>query len=244
MGLGGKRRERMKVGIMQPYFFPYLGYWQLIHYVDTYVVFDDVNYINRGWIARNNFLIGNAPKMISIPLVGASQTRLINSIELTESEKERDSLIRTIELAYRKAPYFGEIMPMVTGLIKNCRYISELNYKAILAINQYLGIDTRIVLSSQLEKDCDLKGQDKIVDICKRLGADVYINAIGGTELYSREVFNNQNMQLQFLKMDENISYKQFGGDFVKGLSIIDVLMFNSKPEVLDLLKRFELVNN
>ncbi len=225
---------------MQPYFFPYLGYWQLINTVDKYVIYDDVAYIKGGWISRNNILLGGNKHLITLPLDNPSSFRNINEIDITSNIKQREKILRTLDSAYKKAPYYSTVINLIEPLIMDCKGIAELNAKAIEKICDYLKIDTEIVLSSSIIKNNELKGQDKVIDINKRLGSNIYINAIGGKELYSKDVFNKEHIELKFLKMGE-IKYKQYSDDFVGGLSIIDVLMFNSKEEVNRLLDIYTL---
>ncbi len=231
----------MKLGIMQPYFFPYIGYWQLINAVDKYVVYDDVNYIKGGWINRNNILLNNSKHLITLPLEEASSFKLINEISITKNEVLKNKLIKTIKSAYLKAPYFETIMPILESLILDNSNIAMLNYNIILVIKNYLNLDTEILLSSQIKKDNNLKAQDKVIHIAHLLRANEYINAIGGQELYSKEDFKQENIKLSFLKTNE-IKYKQFKNEFVPNLSIIDVLMFNSPEKIKEMLNNYELI--
>ena len=146
-----------KVAIMQPYFFPYIGYWQLINAVDEYVVYDDVNFIKGGWINRNNILLNGAKHLITLPLEEASSFKLINEILITKNIVLKNKLIKTIKSAYLKAPYFETIMPILESLILDNSNIAMLNYNIILTIKKYLNIDTEILLSSKIEKDNNLK---------------------------------------------------------------------------------------
>lgn len=230
----------MKVGIMQPYFFPYLGYWQLINAVDVYVVYDDVNYIKGGWISRNNILLNGSKHLITIPLEGASSFKKINEIGITKDTIAKKKIIKTLELAYGKAPYYGAVIQIIKKLISENDNIALLNYNSIVEINKYLGISTKIYLSSQIEKNMSLKGQDKVIDINKRFGADIYYNAIGGQELYNADDFRQNGIQLCFLKMN-SIKYMQFKKEFVPNLSIIDILMFNSIEDVNQMLHQYTL---
>lgn len=171
----------MKLGIMQPYFMPYIGYWQLMHAVDTYVVYDDVNYINRGWINRNRILMNGEPKYFNIFMQGASQNKKINEIQVNAEDGWREKNLRTLRGAYRKAPYFKETFSVMEEVFA-CR---EENLAAFLlnslqVVCRYLKIKTRLILSSSLEKDVFLKGEEKILSICELLGATQYYNAVGG----------------------------------------------------------------
>ena len=230
-----------KIAIMQPYFFPYIGYWQLINAVDKYVVYDDVNYIKGGWINRNNILLNGSKHLITIPLEEASSFKLINEISITKNEILKNKLIKTIKSAYVKAPYYETIMPIIEALILDNTNIAMLNYNIILAVKNYLNINTEILLSSQIKKDNNLKAQDKVIHIAHILGATEYINAIGGQELYSKDDFSKENIKLSFLKTG-NIKYTQFKNEFVPYLSFIDILMFNSPEQIKEMLNDFELL--
>lgn len=232
----------MKIGIMQPYFFPYIGYWQLINIVDKYVVFDDVNYINRGWINRNRILFNGEPKYINIFLKGASQNKLINEIEVDIEEKQIERNLMILKQAYKKAPFFQKVFPVIESVLyEKESNLGKFNGLLIQKVCRYLGIDTEIVFSSDLQKDNSLKGQEKIIDICRRLNATDYYNAIGGRNLYCQEKFSQYNIKLHFI-CAEPIWYKQFGNDFCNNLSIIDVMMFNSKEEIGQFLKMYQLI--
>lgn len=230
----------MKLGIMQPYFFPYIGYWQLINAVDKYVVYDDVAYIKGGWINRNNLLINSNKCLITLPIQNSSSFKNINEIEITNNEKLKNKLLKTIQMTYKKALYFNEIMPIIEDLIINNSNIAMLNYNSIIRICEYLNINTEIILSSQIDKNNTLKGQDKVIHINKLLGSDEYINAIGGMELYDTKEFELNNIKLRFLQTNK-IEYKQFNNEFIPNLSIIDVLMFNSPQEIKKILNKYEL---
>lgn len=231
----------MKLGIVQPYFFPYIGYWQLINAVDRYVIYDDVNYINRGWINRNRILLNGEPRFINVQMKNASQNKLINEVELHKDDTYTKKLVRTLETCYGRAPYFKVAMPFIESIIKTdetslARYL-ELSIRRIC---EYLSIETEIVVSSQISKNKELKGQERIIDICKGLGAHEYINPIGGQALYSRETFDSCGIKLNFHCIN-NIKYRQFTNEFVPNLSIIDVMMFNDKDTIRRMLTEYEL---
>jgi hypothetical protein len=227
------------VGIMQPYAFAYLGYFQVLAAVDEYIVYDDVNYIKGGWINRNNILIGGQKILFTISLADASPNKLINEIYIQDDFVK---LSKTIEMAYSKAPYKIETIALLQKIFsypdKNlARFIGN----SLRLIAEYLHIDTEIRYSSQLNKDTKLHAQDKVLAICKELQADRYINAIGGQELYSKQAFAEQGMELAFLESDLP-PYYQLSKEFIPALSIIDVLMFNSVPQVQEMLKRYTLI--
>ena len=228
--------DAMKLGIMQPYFLPYIGYWQLINAVDKYVIYDDVNYINRGWINRNNILLNKQQFLFTLTLLGASQNKLINEITVCE---EQDKLIKTFETAYKKAPFFSEAFLVVKQIFEyNDKNLAKFIGNSIMRIADYLGLKTEFVYSSEIEKDCSLKGREKILSICKILRATEYFNAIGGKELYNQADFEANNIKLTFLKASQ-IEYKQFNNSFVPNLSILDVMMFNSVKEIGKMLEEY-----
>lgn len=229
----------MTLGIMQPYFMPYIGYWQLMAAVDTYVIYDDVNYIKKGWINRNNILLNNDKQMFTISLNGASQNKLINEITIAD---DFTKLCKTIHMAYHKAPYYNDVIALLDKIFSyQSSNLADFIANSIELVCQYLDIQTKIIMSSDIEKDNSLKGQDKILEICKLLNADTYYNAIGGQELYDKSVFEKENIKLCFLKSDIP-EYSQYNNDFVPGLSIIDVLMFNNPMQVNKMLIDYTLV--
>ena len=229
----------MTLGIMQPYFMPYIGYWQLMAAVDTYVIYNDVNYIKKGWINRNNILVNNDKQMFTISLNGASQNKLINEITIAD---DFTKFCKTIRMAYHKAPYYNDVMALLDMILsyQSCN-LADFIANSIKLVCEYLDIQTKIIMSSDIEKDNSLKGQNKILEICKLLNADTYYNAIGGQELYDKSVFEKENITLYFLQSSTS-RYSQFGEEFISGLSIIDVLMFNAKEEINIMLKNFQLV--
>jgi hypothetical protein len=232
----------MKIGIMQPYIFPYIGYFQLIKAVDKFVLYDDVNFINKGWINRNRILSNGKDLLFTIPLKDASQNKLINEIDVNWDENWKSKFLKTIEQSYKKAPFYAQILQIIHEIIN----LNENQFSKVIELNlrlicEYLEIRTEIISSSGIYQNTDKKAQERILDICKQEKASHYINPIGGIELYDKEAFAKQNMQMNFIKTLP-IEYKQFKNEFVPWLSMIDVLMFNSKEEINKLLNRFELV--
>lgn len=232
----------MKVAIMQPYFFPYIGYFQLIQAVDVFVIYDDVNFINKGWINRNNILVNGKGFLFSIPLQEASQNKVINQINIEGNSNWKKSLLKTITLSYKKAPFFAEVFPIIEKIIeqKETNTAKFITY-SLREICNFLRIETSIVISSVIEKNNNLKGQDKIIEICKKLKATNYINAVGGVALYDKDVFLKDDISLIFIKSNP-IIYSQFKNEFIPWLSIIDVMMFNSVEEIKNMLNKFELI--
>ena len=232
----------MTIAIMQPYIFPYIGYFQLIQAVDKFVIYDDVNFINKGWINRNRILVGGKEHLFTIPLKDASQNRLIYEVELSESEPWRKKLLKTIQQSYQKAPNYSTVFPIVEEIvIFDTGTINELIIHCLKSICGYLSIKTEIVDSSSVYNNTDLKAQERILDICRQEGAQHYINPVGGMELYDKSKFSAQGIRLNFIKSTAG-SYPQYKNAFVPWLSIIDILMFNDLETINSLLKEYELI--
>lgn len=225
---------------MQPYFFPYIGYFQLINAVDKFIFYDDVNYINKGWINRNRILVNGKPTYITIDLSEASQNKLINEILFIDNRKK---ISKSIMMAYKKAPYFNEIWPLIEDINNYpVKHISELAIFSIIKIAKYLDINTIFEQSSVLYSETKgLEKAERLKRICKINNALNYINPIGGIDLYGKDDFKISGIELQFIKSN-NINYLQFSNEHIPWLSIIDVLMHNSVTEIQVMLNDFELI--
>ncbi|RYU97432.1 WbqC family protein [Emticicia agri] len=232
----------MTIGIMQPYIFPYIGYFQLISAVDKFIVYDDVAYINKGWINRNNILINGKASMFTLPLISASQNRLIREIEVDNLEAWSKKFFKTIEQSYKKAPFYQETLAILKQVFQsNPANIAELCTTSLKATCQYVGIYTEIVDSSVVYNNQHLKAQERILDICLQEKTDHYINPIGGMAIYDKQLFADNKILLNFIK-SKPIQYKQFSHEFVPWLSMIDLLMFCPVEAIHAYLKEFELV--
>jgi hypothetical protein len=237
----------MKLAIMQPYFFPYIGYFQLMNAVDKFVVFDDIQYIRHGWINRNRILSPNLEKewqYFNVPLAKHSKKELIKNIKIVPTEEWK--LFFIANLGYYKkirAPYYN----IVLDIVKECiyfktNYITELNLHSLEIITKFLNIQFDSVLSSTQDfnyNDVNHAG-DWAFEISKQMNASVYINPIGGEELFNRDKFINRHMKIKFIKSNTR-KYKQSRREFVPSLSIIDVMMFNSPKTIKIMLDEFEL---
>lgn len=229
----------MKLAIMQPYFFPYLGYFQLMNAVDRFIIYDDVNYIKQGWINRNYILVNGKKHLITLQLQNASSFKLINQINVGGNRRK---LIKTIFQAYTRAPYFKEVFPVIeTSITCSDDNLAAYVTNSVQKIADFLDIRTNLTLSSRIEKSTDLKGQAKVLAMCKSLNANEYINAVGGQDLYSKSEFNKYAITLNFIKT-KDIVYEQFNNAFIPNLSIIDVLMFNSQDEIKKMMNEYELI--
>ena len=230
----------MKLAVMQPYFFPYIGYFQLVNAVDKFIFYDDVNYIKNGWINRNRILINQAPSYLTLQLKGASPFKHINEIEISNNAEK---LKKTIFLAYKKAPFFDEVFPLIeTVLNVESNNLSDIAIQSIESISRFLDIDRAFERSgSAYAETLGLDREHRLYKLCKLNNAINYINPIGGAELYTKKAFADEGIDLSFLKSNP-IQYKQFNHDFVPALSIIDVLMFNSKEQIKIYLEEYQLV--
>lgn len=233
---------------MQPYFVPYIGYFQLIKQVDQFVILDDVNFTKKGWTHRNNILINSngefKPHLFSLSLREASQNVLIQDIERADIEKTNKKFLTMIQQAYSKAPHFEKVFSLVKEffLYKDAS-LSKFNLNSLKIICNYLEIKTNFLISSSLDKNNSLKSSDKIIEICRKLNTKTYINPIGGLDLYCNEDFKIQDIELKFIKVKNDLEYRQFHDSaFTPHLSIIDVLMFNSVTQVNDLLNQMNFV--
>ena len=221
----------MRLAIMQPYFFPYIGYFQLIAAVDLFIVYDNIKYTKKGWINRNRMLQNGKDVMFSLPLKSDSDYLDVCERELAE-DFNRDKLLNQFKSAYRPAPYFAQTFRLVEQIVRyEDRNLFRFLHHSIVRTCEHLGIATEIRISSSIAIDHDLKNQDKVLALCQAAGASTYVNAIGGMELYSRETFLEKGIELKFIQ-SKPFEYSQFGNEFVPWLSIVDVMMFNSRERI------------
>ena len=230
----------MIIAANQPYFLPYISYWQLINAADVFYIGDNYNYIKRGWINRNRILYRGAPEFFGIAVSKASSFNMICELHIADTDKYHK--MNKLYEAYHKAPYYENGIQLVEEILDSEEEIlSEFLISSIKTICRYLEIDTSLHRTSELEGNDAFKREERIYDICHRLGADMYINPIGGKALYDVKEFAGQGIDLKFLNTG-NISYRQFGDQFVEKLSILDVIMFNSKDEIREMLGHYELI--
>lgn len=236
-------QHKMKtIGIMQPYFLPYIGYFQLLNAVDKFVVLDDVNYINRGWVNRNRLLLNCAPHTFTVPLRGASVNRLICDIELMNEQSWREKLMSTIHHSYRLAPCYPKVSAMLEEIINfPSGKLDEFLLNSIRKVVRYMSLEVEIINSSRVYNNAHLKGQERILDICSQEKSNIYINSIGGVNLYDRTSFVERGIQLLFLR-SRQITYAQGKVKHIPCLSILDVLMFNKTHTVRQLLTEMDLI--
>jgi hypothetical protein len=231
-----------KIAIMQPYIFPYVGYFQMIAAVDLFVFYDDVNFIKKGWIHRNRILMNDRDLLFTIPCENVSQNKRINETKIAPEPTEIKKLLATIEMSYKKAPYYSQVMPLVKLALANPpAYIHELAINSVKIFAEYIGLQCQFKSSSGSYDNEDLKKADRLVDICRQEKIVDYINAVGGQEIYTKEYFHDRGIKLSFIK-SKPVTYKQFGDNFVPWLSIIDVAMFNDVPAIREFVTQYELI--
>ena len=231
----------MIVSIMQPYFFPYIGYFQLVANSDIFVFHDDVQYIKGGWVNRNRILRDGRPCWLTLPVRNGAFQLTIQQRQYQLDKPVIARVLRRIEASYSKAPRFEVVFPLVEKLITLATAnVAYFNDNLIKRITAELGARAKFILSSELDKQNHLAGQERVVNICQRLGATHYVNPIGGTRLYDADRFAKAGIRLSFLETAE-ITYPQFGNPSIPNLSIIDVLMFNDEKRVACMLKQYNL---
>ena len=232
----------MKLAIMQPYFFPYIGYFQLINAVDEFIIYDNIEFTKKGWINRNRILVNGKDAVISLPLKKDSDFLNVNERFLANTwEADRKKMLNRITESYRKAPYFKETYEVLEKCIMyEDRNLFKFILHSLQIVLKLLNIDTKLVVSSTISIDHHLRSEEKVMAICKQRGADIYINPIGGLDLYDKDNFKNKNLELQFQKTT-NFNYTQFNNEFIPWLSIIDVMMFNNQEQMQSKLELYSL---
>lgn len=221
----------MKIGIMQPYLLPYIGYFQLIAAVDLFVVYDNIKYTKKGWINRNRMLANGQDVVFSLPLKGASDTLDVVEREIA-AEFNAPKLMRQFEATYARAPELAATLPLLRTVLHTPeRNLFRFLLHSLQATCAHLEISTPFRISSTVPIDHRLKGQDKVLALCETLGGTAYFNSMGGMALYSREVFAARGIDLRFIR-PLPLAYDQLGATFVPWLSIVDVLMFNPRERV------------
>jgi hypothetical protein len=232
----------LSAAIMQPYFFPYLGYFQLMAAVDVFVVHDDAQFIKGGWVNRNRILGADGPRWIVLPLEADNHTLGINRRRVVPGRTAFSKIVRQVEAAYRRAPYFDAVFPIVQAILSFDEHnLAAFNLNLLRTVAGRLGISSHILVSSELHKDDTLRGEERVIEICLNLGADRYINPIGGLELYQRPAFAARGIELALLRSTPR-AYAQFRAAPVSGLSILDVMMFNDDSAIRTMLREFELI--
>lgn len=230
----------MIVTANQPYFLPYIAYWQLINLADVFLIADDYAYMKNGWVHRNRILEQGNEAFLGIELVQKSVNQYINKTQIRRELFPKK--LKTLVQNYGKAPYFEQGYALMERIFENRETNLSLFLEfSIKEICSYLGITTKIGHTSDFVGNNKFKREERVYDFCHRLGGDIYVNPIGGQELYHFDEFRRQNITLKFIK-SECRPYKQFDNEFVPGLSILDVIMFNSVESIQEMLKEYSFI--
>lgn len=231
----------MTLAIFQPYFLPYIGYWQLLAMVDCFVVYDNIEYTKKGWINRNRYLKGGAAEYFTVPLKKGSDFLTVAERAIA-ADFDRAKLLRTLSASYRRAPHFDQVFPVIERIVQ-CPVANLFEYVhySLREMARFLEIPTPMVVSSTIAIDHDLRAEQKVLALCRAMGADRYVNPVGGQALYSPAAFAAESIRLDFVQ-SRPLAYPQFGGPFVPNLSILDVLMFNSKAAVHGMLSEVDVI--
>ncbi|GGO79552.1 hypothetical protein GCM10011348_14120 [Marinobacterium nitratireducens] len=228
----------MKLAVMQPYLFPYIGYFQLMYAADLFLIYDDVAYIKQGYINRNSILSPNGPVRFTVSVPGASSNKLISSLNFSTDVKKA---LRTVEQSYSKTPHFASVFPIVQKTLEQeDRSIAAVCQKSYEEIFEYLCVEKNIKKTSELDYDRSASAQDRLIALCQKFEASCYINAPGGRKLYAKSDFAAKGIDLKFIN-SLSVEYSQGQKKFTQNLSIIDVLMNCTPDEIKYLFGRYEL---
>jgi len=229
------------VAIMQPYFLPYIGYWQLMAAADRFVVYDNVQFTKKGWINRNRFLRNGSAAVFTLPVKQGPHASQVVERAIADDFRP-DTLLQPLAAAYRKAPFFGAVFPVLQEVVTAApRNLFAYLHHSLTVVARYLGITTPIIVSSTVDADHRLASEQRVLALCGALGATRYVNSIGGRDLYSPRTFEQRGIELTFLR-PRLLPYQQYDHPFVAGLSIVDVMMFNSSEAVREMLGAYDLL--
>ena len=222
---------------MQPYFLPYLGYFQLIQNSNIFIVADEYQFTTRGWINRNRAILNNQISTFTIPVSAAGKK--INDKMIADMESTR-SLKRRMIQSYKNSPNFADTVLLLDSIFSlNDVSLEVYIHNSIQHICKYLKIDTRILKLSELNYNRNLEGEDRVVSICKNLGATKYLNPEGGKNIYNGESFARAELELEFIE-HKPIEYVQNFPGFTPRLSVVDsIFMLNSRITMEEHLKSF-----
>lgn len=234
-----------KIAIMQPYFFPYIGYFLLINQADKFIFFDTPQYIRRGWVNRNRILKSKTDiTYITVPVKKSSRDTTIMNTEIDYSNNWRETILGQLVFYKKLAPNYNNVIDLVKSLLENkVSTISELNIYTTIEICKYLNIDSSFDTFSQMSISLPKINEpdEWALYITKELGYQIYLNPPGGISFFDVNKYTRENIELQFLKATLE-PYIQKIGHFESGLSILDIMMFNSEKEIKSMLNNFEVI--
>ena len=230
----------MKLAVMQPYLFPYIGYYQLAYCSDMFVFYDDVTYIKNGYINRNSVLTKNGRQLFTLPVNNASSFTLIKDLEFSNNEKK---ILASIQQAYSKSPYFSDVYPIIEKIFKSeNRNVAYMTSQSIIEVFKYLEVNFKYTYSSLVDYDNTQDAKNKLYQFCDIFNSNEYINTIGGKDLYHKDAFIKKGINLGFISSCD-FEYNQFNNnsDFESNLSMIDVLMNCSKVEIMNIIGKYNV---
>lgn len=237
----------MTIALMQPYFFPYIGQFQIINAVDRFILVDELQHIQAGWIHRNRILKPNGGWQYIILPIGKHKLRLntlIKDIQVVENGDWKRRILGQVEHYKKMAPFYRDVCNVLQECFHSTeRNITKLNGSFFKVVCTYLGIPFKLEISSEMNFDYSTvtDKEDRGIKMCRQIGAHRLINPPGGINLYSKENFRQNGVQLEFLQPDLSL-YDQRNGNFEPGLSIIDVMMFNSPSDIKTMLNAYRLL--
>lgn len=224
---------------MQPYFFPYIGYYQLAYECDTFVFFDDANYIKKGYINRNSIKLNDVRHDFSLPVSKISQNRKICEHDYTG---DFSVFLKTIEQAYKKAPHFESGLSVIKEVLRSsCNNVAKTNSRSLTVVFEYLGLKRNFRFSSDIKLDSNERGQDRIIKLCKALNIVRYRNSIGGQQLYDQSTFEAAGIEIKFIQ-SRSYPYQQGTSEFLPNLSMIDAIMYCDKESIKGQLQNYSLL--
>jgi hypothetical protein len=232
----------MRLAIMQPYFLPYIGYFQLMAAVDKFIILDDVNFINRGWINRNRIPINDQPHWLTVPLVKASQNRLINEIDIVIDDGWKVKMLRIVKASYATAPFAESMLSLFSRMVADAEgSLSSFLCRTFEQVTTYIGIDVCIEPTSAIYPKEGRKGQQRILDICLREGATSYVNLPGGRNLYDKDMFASAGVELMFLDPNLRALPLRYSGQEGPVFSILDLMMLNPPSAIRESSQMFRV---
>ena len=230
---------------MQPYFFPYIGYFQLMNLVDKWIVFDTVQYIYHGWINRNRILHPTSGwQFVIVPLETHSHNIIIKDVKITEQIEWKTKILGQLTHYKKIAPFYSQTIEIISECFE-CKEknISKFNVNILSVISNYLDIEFKYEFHSEMHTKLEVVEDpgDWALKISEVMNATQYVNPIGGKDLFDKNKFIEKGITLNFLEQNK-FEYNQKREYFEKNLSIIDILMWNSKAQIRELLNGFTLI--
>lgn len=229
----------MKIAIMQPYFFPYIGYFSLIMQSDAFIIFDTPQFMRKGWIERNRIgKLAGGSVYIKVPLNKADLATKIKDMSIDDASDWRRKILSQLDIYKKKAPYYNDVLALVEDVLStDTLSIVQLNKISLEKVCHYLGLDKKFTVFSEMNLEIETpKAPDEwALNICKALGIKSYVNAAGGEEFFDANKYSDNDIKLYFVNQPIE-EYKQLGNQFEPGLSIIDVMMFNSPEKIIEML--------